>query len=141
MKTLCLDIGDKRIGVAVSDLLGSFAHGLATVERKKDWGEMDDFRKMIQENEITKIVVGLPLQMNGAEGIQAGKVRNYVSHLEQVFPAIPIVFWDERLSTVGAERTLLEADLSRQRRKEVIDKMAAVFILQGYLDSQRGPSS
>lgn len=135
MKTIGLDVGSKTIGVAVSDALGWTAQGLKTIH----WDEQDmssadrELSRIIEEHEVTKAVVGMPKNMNGTIG-ERGKVsESYAKHLEKVHH-IPSVLWDERLTTVAAERVLLQADVSRKKRKKVIDKMAAVIILQGYLD-------
>ena len=130
-----LDVGDKTIGVALSDLLGWTAQGLETIRRigiKKDLQRLEE---IIKEYEVNKIVVGLPKNMNGTIGPQGEKVLEFNERLEKRFNNIEIVPWDERLTTVAAERSLIEADVSRKKRKEVIDKIAAVYILQGYLDS------
>lgn len=104
--------------------------------RREVLSDARSIQALVGEYEVEKIIVGLPLQMNGTEGKQAAAVREFVEKIrDQV--GVPILLWDERLSTAAAERGLLEADLSRAKRKRVIDKMAAVFILQGYLDSHR----
>ena len=97
---------------------------------------MEELERLIKEYEVTEIVIGLPRHMNGNLGDRALITQEFASLLEQTFQ-LPVTFWDERLSTIGAERVLLEADLSRAKRKKIIDKMAAVFILQGYLDSRK----
>jgi len=131
-----LDVGDRRIGVAVSDEHGWTAQGIDVVHRTKLAADLDALRAVFAPFEPTSIVIGLPKNMNGTVGPQAEKVLAFAREVEQSL-AVPIVMWDERLSTVGAERVLLEADLSRAKRRKVIDKLAAVFILQGYLDSLR----
>ena len=131
-----LDVGDRRIGVAVSDEQGWTAQGINVVHRTKLPADLDALRAAFAPYAPTTIVIGLPKNMNGTLGPQAEKVLAFAREVEQGL-ALPIVMWDERLSTVGAERVLLEADLSRAKRRKVIDKMAAVFILQGYLDSLR----
>lgn len=142
MRIMGLDVGDKTVGVAVSDPLGMTAQPITTIRYDNAHSAFAGLTQFIREYEVTRIIVGLPLNMNGSEGPQAAKVRqfmeNLASHLERKIKRAPeIIFWDERLSTVGAERALLEADISRAKRKKVIDKMAAVFILQGYLESIR----
>lgn len=129
-----LDVGDRRIGVAMSDEVGWTAQGVAVVQRKNLDADLDALRAAFAPYAPTTIVIGLPKNMNGSIGPQAEKVLAFAREVETAL-TLPIVMWDERLSTVGAERTLLEADLSRAKRKKVIDKVAAVFILQGYLDS------
>jgi putative Holliday junction resolvase len=129
-----LDVGDRRIGVAVSDEQGWTAQSIDVVQRTSLAADIEALRAVLAPYAPTAIVVGLPKNMNGSIGPQAEKVLDFARHLETAL-AMPVVMWDERLSTVGAERTLLEADLSRAKRKKVIDKAAAAFILQGYLDS------
>ncbi|WP_026475818.1 Holliday junction resolvase RuvX [Alkaliphilus transvaalensis] len=130
-----LDVGDKTIGVAASDLMGWTAQGIETIQRigiKKDLRRLEE---LVEEYEVHKFVVGLPKNMNGTLGPQGEKTLEFVERLKKRFPKIEVVLWDERLTTVAAERALIQADVSRKKRKEVIDKMAAVYILQGYLDS------
>ena len=129
-----LDVGDRRIGVAISDEKGWTAQGLEVLTRTTLSADLAALRAHFAPYEPSTIVVGLPKNMNGTLGPQAQKVMAFASELESAL-AIPVVLWDERLSTVGAERALLEADISRAKRRKVIDKAAAVFILQGYLDS------
>ncbi len=140
MRILGLDLGSKTIGVAVSDLMGWTAQGVTTIERKSLSEDLKALGKICQEYAVEKIILGLPLNMNASEGPQAEKARLFSEHIKSAFPNLPLQFWDERLSTSAAERSLLEADLSREKRKKVINKMAAVFILQGYLDSQSKPA-
>jgi len=141
MRILCLDVGSKTIGVAMSDPMGWIAQGIKTIRRGPTDGDCRDLKKMIEEHEVERIVVGLPLNMNGTEGPQAVNIRKFVEEMQKIIPEIPVEFWDERLSTVAAERTLIEADVSRAKRKDVINHMAAVQILQGYLESKRGPET
>ena len=135
MRIMGLDVGSKTIGVAVSDALGWTAQGITTIK----WKENDirsadhELKKLIEEHEIGKAVIGLPKHMNGTIGDRGEASKVFAKHIEKVH-GIPTVLWDERLSTIAAERTLLEADLSRKKRGKVIDKVAAVMILQGYLD-------
>ncbi len=136
MRILGLDIGSKRIGVAVSDELGFTAQGLRTLTFTDENTVLESIKKIAQEYQVTEIVVGLPYNMDGTEGRQAEKVRSIMAAIEQSVE-LPVVEWDERLSTVAAERVLLEADMSRSKRRKVIDKIAAVIILQGYLDRRR----
>jgi len=128
-----LDVGDRRIGVAISDELGWTAQGLGVVTRTELDADFAALRACFAEYAPTTIVVGLPKNMNGTIGPQAEKVMAFARALEAAL-GVPVELWDERLSTVGAERVLLDADLSRAKRRKVIDKVAAVFILQGYLD-------
>ncbi|HEX5035925.1 MAG TPA: Holliday junction resolvase RuvX [bacterium] len=139
MRVMGLDVGTKTIGVAMSDPMGWIAQGIKTIRRGPTDADCRDIKKMIDENEVAKIVVGLPLNMNGTEGPQAESVRKFVEEMKKVIPDTPVEFVDERLSTVAAERSLLEADMSRAKRKEVINHLAAAHVLQGYLDSQRPP--
>jgi len=131
-----LDIGSHTIGVAISDELGITAQGLKTLRRKSMEEDFKEIATIIGQFEIENIVVGLPKNMNGTLGKQAEIVLKWIKILIDKIP-VPVVTWDERLSTVGATKILLEADLSRRKRKKVIDKVAAVLILQGYLDQSR----
>ena len=131
-----LDVGSHTIGVAVSDELGMTAQPVATIRRKTMDEDVRQIKNIIALYQIDKIVVGLPRNMNGTVGKQAEAIFKWIKTIQQRIH-LPIVTWDERLSTVGASRVLLEADLSREKRKKVIDKLAAVFILQGYLDRTR----
>jgi putative Holliday junction resolvase len=136
MRTMGLDMGSHTIGVAVSDELGITAQGLKTLKRKSMEEDLKEIEMIVRQFEIGEIVVGLPKNMDGTIGKQAEIVLNWVKILMDRIN-IPVVSWDERLSTVGASKVLLEADLSRKKRKKVIDKLAAVLILQGYLDQSR----
>lgn len=136
-KILGLDVGSKTVGIAISDLMGWIAQGLDTLrinEEQDDLG-IDQLVKIIKDNQVGTVVIGLPKNMNNSIGFRGEASIKYKEKLQESIPSIDIVMWDERLSTMAAERSLLEADVSRQKRKKVIDKMAAVFILQGYLDS------
>jgi putative holliday junction resolvase len=126
-----LDIGEKRIGIAVSDLLGMTAQGVETYNRKGE-GDAEYIAAKAKQLGADTVVAGLPLNMNGTEGPSARKVREFMDEVKAL--GISIAFQDERLTTVSAERTLLEADMSREKRKKVIDKLAAVYILGTYLD-------
>ena len=131
-----MDIGTHTIGVAISDELGITAQGLKTVKRRSMEEDFKEIRTIIEHFKISKIVVGLPKNMDGTLGKQAGVVFQWIKDLKDRIQ-LPVVTWDERLSTVGASKVLLEADLSRRKRKKVIDKVAAVLILQGYLSQSR----
>ena len=131
MRIMGLDFGSKTIGVAMSDALFLTAQGVKTIRRSN--AEIEELRKLIQEFEVEEIVIGYPKNMNGTLGPRCALTDEFVERLRAEF-GLPVELWDERLSTVAAQRTLLEADVSRGKRKQVIDKMAAVFILQGYLD-------
>ncbi|WP_282158029.1 Holliday junction resolvase RuvX [Shimia thalassica] len=128
-----LDLGTKTIGVAVSDSFQSVATPLETVKRKKFGVDAARLLEIIDHRSIGVIVLGLPRNMDGSEGPRCQSTRAFARNLAQLI-AIPITFWDERLSTVAAERALLEADTTRKRRAEVIDHVAASYILQGVLD-------
>lgn len=130
-----LDIGDKKTGVAVSDPLGWTAQGKTVITTTSNQDLILEIKSLINQYEVEKVVVGLPKNMDGSVGDRAEKVLGLIEEIKQEVE-IPVVTWDERLSTAEAERKLLEADLSRTRRKEVIDKMAAVTILQSFLDKQ-----
>jgi len=134
MKIMGLDVGDKRTGVAVSDALMWTAQGKEVIKSKGVKQDLKEISQLVEKYDVEKIVVGLPKNMNGTLGPRAKKVLKFVERLQKELN-LDIITWDERLSTVAAERTLIEADLSRKKRKEVIDKMAAVVILQNYLDS------
>lgn len=131
-----LDVGNKTIGVAVSDLMGLTAQGITTVRRKGIKKDLEEIDKIIKEKEVGEIVVGLPKNMNGTLGPQSEKVVKFTEKLKTITD-LEIKFWDERLTTVAAEKSLIQADVSRQKRKKVIDMLAAVLILQGYLDMKR----
>ncbi|MFZ0444458.1 MAG: Holliday junction resolvase RuvX [Bacillus sp. (in: firmicutes)] len=137
MRIMGLDVGSKTVGVSVSDAFGWTAQGLKTIQINEDKGEygFEEIGTLIKENEVSKVVVGLPKNMNGTIGPRGEASQFYADELNKRF-GVPVVLWDERLTTVAAERVLLEADVSRKKRKKVIDKMAASMILQGYLDSQ-----
>jgi putative Holliday junction resolvase len=135
MRILGLDIGSKTIGVAVSDELCLIAHGVTTLKRRGLDHDIHELLKLIEEKQIFKIVIGLPKNMNNTLGPSAEMVLGFIERLNE-HTSVPVVTWDERLSTVAAEKVLLEADMSRKKRKRVIDKVAALLILQGYLDSQ-----
>ncbi|HCX89222.1 MAG: Holliday junction resolvase RuvX [Deltaproteobacteria bacterium CG12_big_fil_rev_8_21_14_0_65_43_10] len=137
MRIIGLDVGSKTIGVAVSDEMGWTAQGITTIIRKSLDSDLEELRKLMDQYNPLEIAVGLPKNMDGTIGKQAEGVLALVETMKKSLN-IPVVTWDERLSTVAANRSLLEADLSRKKRKKVINKMAAVFILQGYLDSRAG---
>lgn len=134
MRIMGLDFGSKTIGVAMSDELFWTAQGVKTIKRSKK--EMDELLELIREYEVREIVLGYPKNMNGTLGPRCALTEEFAEILRSE-SGIDVKLWDERLSTVAAQRTLIEADVSRAKRKHVIDKMAAVFILQGYLDSRK----
>ena len=131
-----LDVGDKTIGVAVSDLMGLTAQGVKTIKRVGKKKDIEALKEIIKERQVNKIVSGLPKNMNGTLGPQGEKVIKFCELLEEE-TGIKIEYWDERLSTVAAERTLIQGNVRRETRNGVIDMVAAVIILQGYLDRQR----
>lgn len=142
MRKIGLDVGDKTIGVAVSDELLITAQGITTIERvgiRKDAGKVMDY---IKEYNCDTVVIGLPKKLDGTDSAQTEKVYEFKTMLENKMKSsgmgnIEIVYQDERFTTLMAERVLIEADVSRSKRREVIDKQAAVLILQGYLDGQK----
>ncbi|PHS35458.1 MAG: Holliday junction resolvase RuvX [Alkaliphilus sp.] len=133
-RTMGLDVGDKTIGVAVSDLFGWTAQGLETIMRIGIKKDLQRLELLVIEKEVDKIVIGLPKNMNGSIGPQGEKTLEFANRIKKRFRA-EVIMWDERLTTKAAERMLIEADVSRKKRKTVIDKVAATYILQGYLDS------
>ena len=128
-----LDYGTKTIGVSISDTMQTISSGLETIKRTKFKNDAARLLEIIEEYEIKAIIIGLPLNMDGTEGPRVQSTKAFARNLASI-TSLPLIFWDERMSTQAAERTLLEADSSRKRRKEVIDKMAATYILQGALD-------
>ena len=136
MRIMGLDIGSHTVGVAITDELRITAQGLKTIRRKSKEEDLEELIKIIDQFEIGKIVVGLPKNMNGTLGKQAEMVLQWIKAIREKVD-LPIVTWDERFSTVEASRVLLEADLSRRKRKKAIDKLAAVIILQGYIEKDR----
>ncbi len=134
MRIMGLDVGEKTIGVAVSDPLGWTAQGVGTIRRKGNIVlDLEHLKKIIAEYQVEKIVVGLPKNMNGTLGPSAVRSQEIGEKIGKE-TGLPIEMWDERLTTVVAEKTLLEGNVSRAKRKKVVDTMAAVLILQGYLD-------
>lgn len=141
MRKLGLDIGTVRIGIAQSDMLGMLASNLETYTRKYIKVDVAHIVQIIQQNNINTVVVGLPLKMNGEEGQSVQMVKDFVQELQAQLQEknmqIPIVYQDERLTTVSAERVLLSANVRREKRKQVVDKIAAQIILQAYLDKPK----
>ncbi|MDU6398142.1 MAG: Holliday junction resolvase RuvX [Veillonella sp.] len=133
MRIMALDVGSRTIGIACSDALLMTAQGIETIRRTSLENDFNRLRELISEYEVHELVVGMPKNMNGTKGERAEKTEDFVEKMKAVID-LPVTFWDERLSTVMAERQLIAADVSRKKRKGVIDKMAAVVILQGYLD-------
>lgn len=135
-RIIALDVGDRRIGLAISDALGWTAQGLTTLERKGMEKDMEFLKGLIQEHQVRTLVSGLPRNMNGTIGPQGEKVTVFMEALVTALGdyECQVVFWDERLTSVAAHKAMLEGDLSRKKRKGHVDRLAAVLILQGYLD-------
>ena len=133
MRILGLDVGSKTIGVALSDPLGWTAQGITTIKRTKKEQDIEEIRKICKEYSVESIVVGLPKNMNGTIGDSGEKVLNFSEEIKESLE-IKVEMWDERLTTIAAHKAMLEADLSRGKRKKIVDKIAAIYILQGYLD-------
>jgi putative Holliday junction resolvase len=134
-RILGLDVGSKTIGVAVSDPLGFTAQGLPTIRRQKKRLDFEKLETLIRQYQVTQIVVGLPLRMSGVEGIQAEKMQVFAEELRKRFH-LPVHLWDERLTSAQANRLLRETEMSIKRRGEVVDQMAAVLILQSFMESR-----
>ena len=132
MRSMSLDVGTRTIGVAASDLMGMIANGVETIRRTSEERDLQRIGELI---EVDTMVVGYPKNMNGSVGERAQSCEDFARVIGERFPQLKIVLWDERLSTVAAEKVLIDADLRRSKRKKVIDMMAAVVILQNYLDS------
>jgi len=133
-----LDVGSKTIGVAVSDELGMAAHAVTTIARAGTAPDAAAVVALVAEREVTEVVVGWPLELDGREGPRARRVAVFEEALRQGLPgSVAMHRWDERFSTVAVERILIEADVSRRRRKQVVDQQAAAYILQGWLDARR----
>ncbi|MCK4463432.1 MAG: Holliday junction resolvase RuvX [Candidatus Omnitrophica bacterium] len=133
MRILGIDIGSKRTGIAISDELGITAQGLNTIESEKDL--ISRLKDIIKSEGVNEVVIGLPLNMNGSAGPQAEKAIKFCDLLKEEI-SIPVKLWDERMTTVEVERVMIEADISRHKRKKKIDKLAAQVMLQSYLNSQ-----
>jgi len=135
MRIMGLDVGERTIGVAVSDEMGWTAQGVETIQRQSNEKDFTRLQALIQEYQITEIVVGLPKNMNGTIGPSGENCKAFAEKVA-ARTSLPVHLWDERLTTMAAQKMLIAADVSRQKRKKVIDKMAAVLILQGYLDAR-----
>lgn len=131
-RVLGLDVGSRRIGIAVTDGLGITAQGLETLERRNKRYDFECLRRVIREYDVKEIVVGLPLRMSGNEGTQSEKMRAFAEELEKKFK-MPVHLWDERLTSAEANRFLRETELSIEKRGKAVDRMAAVLILQGWM--------
>lgn len=136
MRKMSLDVGTRTIGIAVSDLMGMIANGVETIRRTSEEKDYERIAQLIKEHEVDTLVVGYPKNMNGTIGERAQACEAMARKLEDMFPEVKVVLWDERLSTVAAEKVLVDADMRRNKRKKIIDMMAAVVILQNYLDSK-----
>lgn len=138
MRILGLDVGSKTIGVACSDALLMTAQGLETIKRQSKEKDIARLKDIVKEKEVHRIVVGKPRHMNGDNSENMAKIELFVDDLKKAMPAMEIVYWDERLTTVMAEQVLMEGGVRREKRKQYIDKMAAILILQNYLDAHGG---
>jgi len=144
MRIMGLDVGDRTIGVAISDSLLITAQGKETIFRQSLKQDIDRLIELINEYEVKTIVAGMPFNMNGTLGPQGEKTKQFMDKLEKkltysdrIKEKVAIEYWDERLTTLSATRLLIDADMRREKRKEVVDKLAATLILQGYLDKNR----
>ena len=137
-RILGLDVGTRRIGIAVSDPLGITAQGLETLQRRNKRQDLAALERVIRDYKVGEIVVGLPLRMSGAEGIQSGKMQVFAEDLRKRFH-LPVHLWDERLTSAEANRLLRETELSIEKRAKAVDRMAAVLILQGWMEGNRLP--
>lgn len=135
-RLLGLDVGTKTIGMALSDVTRTVATPFDTIRRTKFTADAKAIREVVEKNQVGALVLGLPLNLDGSEGPRAQSTRAFARNLA-IHVTVPIVFWDERLSTAAVERHLIEADASRKRRAEVVDRMAAAYILQGLLERLR----
>ena len=138
MRILGLDVGSRTIGVACSDALLLTAQGVETIRRKSKQKDFERLQELVKEKEVHLIVVGKPRHMNGDYSENIEKIEHFVEELKGVMPDMEFVYWDERLTTVMAHHVLMEGNVRREKRKQIVDKMAAVFILQNYLDAQQG---
>lgn len=129
-----LDIGDKTVGIAVSDRRIKIASGVTTVQRNGSQQDFEKLKNAVDKYNVGCIIFGWPVQMNGQPGSQCEKILKFVEKLKDYFPNIPFSYWDERLSTCAVTNVLLKADVSRKKRKKVVDKSASIYILQGAID-------
>jgi len=136
IRLLGLDVGTKTIGMALSDVTRTVATPFDTIRRTKFTADAKAIREVVEKNQVGALVLGLPLNLDGSEGPRAQSTRAFARNLA-IHVTVPMVFWDERLSTAAVERHLIEADASRKRRAEVVDRMAAAYILQGLLERLR----
>lgn len=134
MRILGLDYGSRRIGVAISDEIGITAQGVATIARKNRDADLDTIVELVRHHGVERIVVGYPLRLDGSEGIQCEKINRFIRRLEMRF-SLPVIRWDETLSTKEAEELLRKRGVRWEKRRETVDRVAASIILQGYLDA------
>jgi len=134
-RVLALDVGSKRIGVAVSDPLGITAQGLETIQRQNKRRDLEALRRLLSDYQVKEVVVGLPLRLSGAEGTQSEKMRRFAADLQEQF-GVTVHLWDERWTSTEANRLLREAELSIEKRGKAVDRLAAVLILQSWLESR-----
>lgn len=134
MKILGLDYGSRRIGVAICDELGMTAQGVATITRRNRKADLDTIAELVRRHAVERIVIGYPLRLDGSEGIQCEKINRFIRRLEMRL-SLPVIRWDEALSTQEAEELLRRRGMRREKQKEVVDRVAASIILQGYLDA------
>ena len=133
-RLLALDVGEKTIGLALSDTLRRVASPYDTIRRGKFAKDAESLQRIIKEQDVGGLVIGYPVNMDGSEGPRTQSTRTFASNLGKLI-GLPMLLWDERMTTMAVERVMLEADLSRQRRGELVDKLAASYMLQGFLDS------
>ncbi|OGW77194.1 MAG: Holliday junction DNA helicase RuvA [Omnitrophica bacterium RIFCSPLOWO2_02_FULL_45_16] len=136
MRIMGIDFGTKRVGIAVSDELLLIAHGMTSLNRKDLKSDMEEIARLAQANGVEEIIVGLPLNMDGTYSAKTKEAIEFIDQLSKVV-TVPVKTWDERLTSMQAERVLLEADMSRAKRKKLTDKLAAQIILQSYIDSKK----
>jgi putative holliday junction resolvase len=137
VRILALDLGERRIGIAVSDLLGLTAQGMEVIDKKQTPNWLYRLDTLIQEYEVGRIVIGFPRNMDGSIGSKGEASKKFADVVKERY-TLPVELWDERLSTAAAQKSLIKADVSRKKRKQVVDQVAAQWILQGYLDANRG---
>lgn len=135
-RVLGLDVGETTIGLALSDIRRSIATPLSTIERTKFSKDIEKLKTIISTHKIGGLIIGYPINMDGSQGPRTQSTRTFVSNISKHFE-LPMLLWDERLSTMAVERMMIDADMSRQRRAELVDKLAASYMLQGYLDNVR----
>lgn len=136
MRLLGLDVGETTIGLALSDVRRSIATPLFTIERRKFTKDIEQLSKIVAEHKVAGLIIGYPVNMDGSHGARTQSVRTFVSNISKHI-ALPMFLWDERFSTTIVEKMMIEADMSRARRAKLVDKLAASYILQGYLDNMR----